>query len=103
MQYIRVNPSTAQTDTALISAPGTGQTVKVYSVYISSDTAMTVTIEEGSTALWRQYVAASGGQVAPSPNRAMPLFESPTAATALTYTTSANGNVFMSVGYEIGL
>jgi len=100
MRYARANPSTAQTDTALIAAPPTGERIKVRSVFVSSDTAMTVTIEEGSTTLWRQYVAASGGSMAPP--AVLPWFESPTTATAMTYTTSVAGNVFMAVAYEVG-
>ena len=99
MQVARANPSTAQTDTSLIAAPGAGWQTAVYGIYVSSDTALTVTFEEGATTLWRQYVAAYGGELVMMPSSKIPLFDV-SANTAVTYTTSAAGNVYIHVIYE---
>lgn len=91
--------STAQTNTELIAAPGAGKQIVVYAVFVSSDTAQTISLESGTTGLrWRQYVAANGGQVALGGGQH--LFTCANNA-ALTYTTSAAGNVFVSVNYKM--
>ncbi len=97
----------AASDVVLITAPGANKKLSITSVYISSDTALIVTLESGTAALrWRQYVGANGGQnpgAVGSPERgrrATPLFDCAVNAT-LTVTTSAAGKVFVSVTYRI--
>jgi hypothetical protein len=90
----RANPSTAQTNAALVSA-ATNRGVQVSKIYVSSDTEMTVTIVNSEThdILWRQYVGARGGAVVPT------LFWSAWNE-GLDYTTSVDGNVFLLVEYH---
>jgi len=45
MNHVIVNPSSAQTDAALIPAPGAGRQTSIYGVFISSDVAQTVSLE----------------------------------------------------------
>ena len=90
----QANPSTAQTNTALIPLT-TGRHVKVSRVYVSSDTALTVSLVNSVThdLLWRQYVGATGGSSAE--------YDFTSAISeGLDYSTSATGNVFLQVGYE---
>ena len=45
----------AATDTVLIAAPGANKKLSITSVYISSDTTLTVTLESSTAALrWKQ-------------------------------------------------
>ena len=90
----QANPSTAQTNAALIALTA-GRHVKVSRVYISSDTALTVTLVNSVThdLLWRQYVGATGGSSAEYD------FTSANGE-GIDYSTSATGNVFLQVGYE---
>lgn len=97
----------AATDTLLIAAPGANKKLAITSVYISSNTLLTVTLESGTTATrWIQHVAANGGQnpgaVGPirQGRRSEPLFDCVANAT-LTVTTSVAGKVFVSVTYRI--
>ena len=94
------NPSTAQTNTALVAAD-TARQLKVVGIYVSSDTALTVTLSSSAshTALLKQYVAANGGQVHISAPLPLAL---PEWGEGLDYSTSANGNVWITVLYEIG-
>ena len=100
MKILTANPSTAQTNTALQAAV-TDRSFIVRGIFISSDTAMTVSIENSAThatLLWKQYVAANGGVVlggtlAHELARTLP-------GEGIDYTTSANGNVFLVVMYE---
>jgi hypothetical protein len=94
IRYVRANPSTAQTNAALI-APTTNKGIRVQSIYVSSDTELTVTIvnSESHTILWRMYVGARGGAVVPVD------FWS-TWHEGLDYTTSTDGNVFLMVGFD---
>jgi hypothetical protein len=94
MIYVRANPSTAQTNAALI-APTNNKAVHVQTIYVSSDTEMTVTIvnSESHTILWRQYVGARGGAV-------IPVDFWSTWHEGLDYTTSDAGNVFLMVGFD---
>lgn len=97
MQIASANPSTAQTNAALVAASGT-RTVKIKSIFVSSDTQMTVSIVNSSThtVIWRMYVAADGGYYGDN----LDLYQS-NAGEGLDYTTSANGNAYLRVGYEI--
>jgi hypothetical protein len=92
--YARANPSTAQTNAELVAAV-TGKSVRVSSIYVSSDTEMTLTIvnSDAHTILWRQYVGARGGLV-------LPVGFHSSVGEGLDYTTGASGNVFVLVGYE---
>jgi hypothetical protein len=94
MIYVRANPSTAQTNAALI-APTTNKAIRVQSIYVSSDTELTVTIvnSEAHTILWRQYVGARGGAV-------IPVDFWSTWHEGLDYTTSDAGNVYLMVGFD---
>jgi len=82
------NYSAAQTDTSIKSAPGAGLSLYVTDVVLSTDTAMNMELEEGSTdVIAPMYFAANGG--------AALHFQTPlklTANTALTFTSSAAGN-----------
>ena len=101
MNTVNANPSTAQTNTVLVAAVAT-KTVKVRSLYISSDTAMTVSIENStahSTFLAKLYVGADGG-IAIGPDAigdSMWTID----GEGVDFTTSANGNVFIQVSYEL--
>jgi hypothetical protein len=97
MQRVEKNPSTAQTAAALIADPGDGWQVMVHKVYISSDTALTVSFTDG-TSNWIQYVGATGGEIIGKDG--VVLLEG-AASTALTYTTSVDGNVFLVVWYSV--
>lgn len=85
--------SAQQTDTELIAAQ-TGLRIAVYKVYVTSDTACTVTFESGSTEVWRQFVAAGGGEVVPFDGT--PWFKTEKGE-ALTYTTSAAVGIAVAV------
>ena len=93
MRTVQANPATAQTNAALI-APTTGRHVIVNRIYVSSDTAMTVSLVNSVThdLVWRQYVGAAGGSSAQYD------FTSATGE-GLDLTTSAAGNVFILVTY----
>ena len=97
MRHAQANPSTAQTNTVLV-ALAAGRQVKANYIFISSDTAMTVTILDsvGHNVLWRQYVPANGGSII----QGREIIKS-IKGEGLDYTTSATGNVFVKVGYEM--
>jgi hypothetical protein len=97
MQKATANPSTAQTNAALVAARD-GAATKLRTVFISSDTAMTVSIVSSvdHALLWRQYVGATGGSYCESD---YDLAVAPTDQ-GLDYSTSTNGNVFISVGFD---
>jgi hypothetical protein len=92
--YTRANPTSQQTNAALIPAIP-GQQIKVKNIYVSSDTELTITLvnSESHTILWRQYVGARGGVVSPC---------SWMTATGegVDITTSASGSVYLMVGWE---
>lgn len=91
--------STAQTDTALVGAVS-GRRIKVAYVFAMSDTAQTVTIESGTTTRkWELYPVIGGGAEASAPAGEF-LFET-AVGEALTYTSSAAGEVFVSILYTV--
>ena len=100
MNVASANPSTAQTNTNLVAA-SSQKIVKVRTVFISSDTALTVTLENSTTnatLLLRQYVGADGG-VALGPgdiDESMWTID----GEGIDYSTSAAGNVYIRVGFE---
>lgn len=97
MAFANANPSSAVTDVELVPAAGSGHKIRVYSVYFSSDTAQTITLEsDTATLVWRQYVAENAGQTHFSERG---LFDC-VPGENLTHTTSAAGNAFISVDYE---
>lgn len=96
--FVNDQASSAQTNTELVATPGAARQILVEQVFISADTAMTVTLESGdSTRKWEQYLAANGGMVVDSVGG---LFRCD-GNEALTYTSSADGNVFVSVRYRL--
>jgi hypothetical protein len=99
MRTAQANPSTTQSNTALIPAEA-GKSVKIFGVFISSDTAITVSLVNSAThdLLWRQYVGATGGSGMPV--ALFPLVTS-TAGEGVDYSTSGNANVFLSVTYDV--
>ncbi len=97
MPNVNDDQSTAQTDTELVAAPGANKQIIVDSVYVSTDTRQTVSFESGTSTLrWKQYAAADGGHLSSYRN----LFVCD-ANDALTYTSSAAGNIFVAVSYRI--
>jgi len=98
MPFAQDQQSTAQTDTSLVGAPGANRQIVVKHVFVSADTAMTVTLESGnSSRKWEQYVSANGGHIAVDETGVF----SCDANEALTYTTDVAGEVFVQVRYEI--
>lgn len=95
MRYVSANPSTQQTNTALLAAQS-DRAVRIKEVYITSDTELTVSIvnSSGHEVLFRQYVGARGGLVIKLSDLWSAWGE------GLDYTTSAAGNVYLLVGYE---
>ncbi|MEE8307076.1 MAG: hypothetical protein V3R81_07405, partial [Gammaproteobacteria bacterium] len=94
--YATGNWSTAQTDVSVKAAPGANLHLYITDIILSTDTAMNIRLEHGTTdVIPPMYLAATGGLAMPinTPIR-LP------AATALTLTSSAAGNhsVFVS-GY----
>ncbi len=97
MPFASDDQSSAQTDTSLVAAPGASKRIIVDAVFVSTDTQQTVSFESGNSTLkWRQYAAANGGHLASYRN----VFECD-GNEALTYTSSAAGNVFVAVAYHI--
>ncbi len=94
MSYIRANPATAQTNTALVPSIS-GTHCKVHEVYVSSDTEMLVTLlnADSHTVLFRIYVGSRGGVVLPHSFRTAP-------GEGIDYSTSTNGNVYLAVEFE---
>jgi hypothetical protein len=95
------NPSTGSTGT-LVAGTTDGNTIKVAGVYVSSASALTVTLIDGTTAtnvLWEMYCAAGapGQQFMAPPDEF--LFACSTGED-LTAISSTNGAVFLSVLYQ---
>lgn len=97
MQIASANPSTAQTNAALISNPYSDRPVKIKSIWVSSDTALTVSLVDGDShsVIWRMYVGATGGFY----GEGLDLFQS-LVGEGVDLTTSTDGNVYIKVGYE---
>ena len=95
MLFAQANPSTTQTNAALVAAKANAF-VKVKSVYISSDTLLVVSLVNSAThdLKWRQYLGANGGQGFDGH-----LFDT-ILGEGVDLTTSTNGNVFIVVGYD---
>jgi acyl-CoA hydrolase len=102
MYTAQANPSTQQTNTQLVASQA-NRGIRVKWIYISSDTALTVTLEGASNATeWRQYVAANGGSLVfldDAPGTQGTAFIVLAESVDLDYSTSAAGNVFIKVGY----
>lgn len=103
MKVAIANPSTAQSNTALVTGRA-NYSIEVYWIYVSSDTQLTLTLEGASNVIvWRQYVAARGGHVislAPGQGQKRDYLAKLVASTDLDYSTSTAGNVFVAVGYD---
>ncbi len=102
--------ATTASDVELVAAPGSGVQIVIFGIYVSSDVQQQIDFESDATVnqlLHRQFVAANGGQIpsfrtgesADEKNNA--LWKVPINQ-ALTYTTSASGNVVVEVWYDIG-
>lgn len=96
MRHASVNPTSAQTNAALIAAKS-GRFVVVDGVYVSSAVALTVSLVNSAThdVVWRQYVGANGGSLVAAAN----LVHSKSGE-GLDLTTSTDGGVFISVMYH---
>ena len=89
--------TTAQTDTTVKAAPGSGLSLYVTDIYVAANAAVTVTLEEGTSTLKFRFYASAAGQTA---NRNLTVPMKLTANTALTVTTSAAATCTVSVsGY----
>ena len=110
MRHMIKTAAAAQTDTELIAAPGSGKHIEIFGAYFSSDTQTVFSLEHGTTLLHRQYVAADGGQIPafspaggftalPDEKKAV-LWKVPDNV-ALTYTSTASGNIVVEVWYEV--
>ncbi len=99
MRLTQANPSTAQTNEALIAARSS-RFIKVRGVYVSSDTQMIITLVNSVThdVIWRQYVSVDGGQLIGGTKDT--LLTQSTIGEGVDYTTSTNGNVFIKVMYQ---
>ena len=99
MNVAQANPSTAQTNAALIALRAS-RFVKVRGVYVSSDTQMVVSLVDSVThsLIWRQYISADGGQLIGGEKTT--LLTQSLIGEGVDYTTSTNGNVFLSVNWE---
>jgi hypothetical protein len=98
MHHASANPSAAQTNAALVPAKA-GRYVIVKGVFVSSDTEMQVSLVNSVThsLVWTQYVRARGGsQVGGTP---MHELRHTLQGEGMDLTTSADGNVFVTVQY----
>ena len=102
----------SSTGTVLVSSTLTASTgrnlkIKVPTVYITSDSQKIVTLHDSSTGsstdtvVWRQYVAARGGMVHSAPQGEF-LFTC-TTGNEVTLVSTAAGNVWVSVLYEVSM
>lgn len=92
-KHARANPSTQQTNTSLVAARS-DRAVLLDNIYVSSDTAMTLTLVNGTThdVIWRMYVGARGGAN-------VPIGDMSAWGEGVDYTTSGAGNVFFDLRY----
>jgi len=101
VNYTIVNKHVSSSDATsgvTVWDPTAGKKWVVTDLIISTDTAMTVTIKDGTTAILVLYLAANGGAVS---NFQTPL-QSSTADNNLTVTASAAGNIAVTAtGYEV--
>jgi len=101
INYTIVNKHVSSSDATggvTVWDPTAGTKWVVTDLIISTDTAMTVTVKDGTTAILVLYLAANGGMVS---NFQTPL-ESSAADNNLTVTASAAGNIAVTAtGYEI--
>lgn len=99
MPFARNLTAAAQTDTELVAAPGAGRQIVVTLVYITSDSAEEVTFESSTGNLrWKAFLSAQSTTSAVDASRE--LFRC-NPNEALTYTTTATGDTFVSVDYHI--
>lgn len=92
------NPALTQSGVTLIAAPGAGYAIVVTDIFVSASAATTISLEDGATVLWRQYVAASGGSVNQGQDEMFRVSEN----VALTYSASAAvADVFLAVTYRV--
>ena len=87
-----VEYATAQTDTILVAAPGAGKALQVLEWKFSTNTRMKIILEQGANLVDVQHADSYGGQIA-SFSKMIQLPEN----TALTATTSVDGDVFIGV------
>ncbi len=105
MNEVLGNYTTAQTATALIAAPNTNRAIRVWSIFVMSDTAGIVTFLDGTgnTVRFEVYPGANGGANKDAPviphTQNFGIF---TVATAepLDVTTDITGNHAVHVIYE---
>ncbi len=100
MNIATANPSTAQTNTVLVTAIS-GKVMKIRNIFISSDTTMEVSLENsiGHSLIIKFYPAANGGLGLGHDQLGEAFWSLP--HNGIDYTTSADGNVFIKIGYEI--
>lgn len=89
----------AKTNLGSLVAAVSGEKIGVQSIFVSSDTALTVSFISDGTTLWKAYVAATSGFRASAPDGQF-LLET-AAGKSLQVSTSAAGNVFVHVLYDV--
>lgn len=100
MQNAQANPSTTQTN-ANLTGGISGKMLQLKHIFISSDTALTVSLMNSAThatELIKFYVAANGG-LALGPDQLSRAYVT-LVGEGFDYSTSANGNVFIKIGFE---
>ena len=98
LAHATLDASTQQSDQQLVAAVS-GKKIRVGTIYVSTDTAITVTFESSTTtAKLKLYAGATGGVVLDGAGQW--LFET-AAGESLTVTTSAVANVWVDVGYSV--
>ncbi len=100
MNIATVNPSTAQTNEVLVAAI-TGKVMKIRNIFISSDTTLEVSLENsvGHGLIIKFYPAANGGLGLGRDQLDDAYWSLPN--NGIDFTTSADGNVFIKIAYEI--
>ena len=106
MDEILGNYTTAQTATALIAAPNTNRAIRVWSIFVMSDTAGIVTFLDGTgnAVRFEVYPGANGGANKDAPiipqHQNFGIFQVATAE-PLDVTTDITGNHAVHVIYEV--
>ena len=101
MKHAQANPTSAATNANIVPAVS-GRMIRLQGVYISSDTATSVTLQNSTThgtLLWKQNVAANGGVVSgftEGINLGQTLV-----GEGFDYTTADDADVFILVAYEV--